>query len=443
MGLPTLSAHQEDAVKAAVQWQRDHEQQVFYLGGYAGTGKSTILPVCIDAMGIHPDDIQFVAPTAKAAKVMSSKLRDFGIEKRARTIHSLIYRPKPLRAEVLQKQLDDTKATYERHLEGLHEDGDSDWAQHPQTIELKKSMELLEKDLDKAFDRSEGPNFQLNVDSEARNAKLIVVDEASMVGDLIAGDLFGFDIPIFAMGDPGQLPPVGDKPGITHNKPDFFLTEIHRQARDNPIIRLATMAREQQSIKFGNYGDGVDVIQRIKDDATYNMDREAQIIVGTHKRRWMVTKKLRKALGFETTGPCAGEPLMICKNSKKFPDLVNGTTVNCLTDVGNLRERNVAIGLNIEDELGNKLNILAVQGLFEEHTLQQRGASTAPKNLAFRAKIESEHVDWAWAITCHKAQGSQWDDVILHDESGAFRDDWHLWLYTGITRAAKRLTIVV
>jgi exodeoxyribonuclease V len=55
----------------------------------------------------------------------------------------------------------------------------------------------------------------------------------------------------------------------------------------------------------------------------------------------------------------------------------------------------------------------------------------------------SDAFGFGYVLTVHKAQGSQWDDLVLFDESGAFRDHRHRWLYTGITRAAKRLTLVV
>jgi len=455
MGLPTLTPHQDDAVCDAKEWYAESsaggvlERPDYYLAGYAGTGKSTILPAIVDGTGVHPDNIEFVAPTGKAAKVMTEKLKQAGIERRARTIHSLIYRPRPLKAEVLEKQLRALKDQRTNILQDIHESGDMspeelvDWRRNPRLVEIDTTIAITEKDLDKAYDLSEGPKFQLNVDSDIRKAKLLVCDEASMVGSTIADDLRSFGIPILVMGDPGQLQPVGDAPGFTDRAPDFFLSEIHRQAKDNPIIALATMVREGKFLKAGKMGGGVEIVDRIRDTATYDQNREAQIIVGTNKRRWMVTSKLRKVLGYNSTGPCAGEPLLICKNSRNVPDLVNGTFVNCVHDAGFLEEGHDSFKLLIEDEFGVQRSVLAYQGMFEEHTLLKKGAATAPKNQAFRARIDSEHVDWGWAITCHKSQGSQWDDVILHDESAVFKDEWMKWLYTGVTRAAKRLTVVL
>jgi exodeoxyribonuclease-5 len=455
MGLPTLTPHQEDAVKEAKDWFAIHgdykpdlyvigvaDSPVFYLAGFAGTGKSTILPVIIDALGLPMELIRFCAPTGKAAKVMTEKLKAYGIDKRATTIHSLIYRPHPLRAEVLDKMLRDLEAQRLSVMDAMHDDGESQRSLE-RLAELDRTIGLVKHDLDKAFDNTEGPKFHLNVDSDIRKARLVVVDEGSMVGLTAGDDLKSFGVPILVMGDPGQLPPVGEPPGLTGGDPDFFLSEIHRQAKDNPIIYLATEAREGRSLKIGNYGDGVQVVSRANDNATYDANRDAQIIVGTNKKRWMVTAKLRRELGFRSTGPCKDEPLIICKNSKNIPDLVNGSFVNCEHDAGDLEKGDTSIKLLVMDEFGVQRSILAFQGLLEEHMAQKKGVSSAPKHLAFRARIENEHVDFGWAITTHKAQGSQWEEVVLHDESGVFREDAAKHLYTGITRAAKRLTVVL
>lgn len=450
MALPTLGTQQMDAVKAAKVWwnatsslsnmRLDEQVPYFYLGGYAGTGKSTILPVIIDAIGVNPDDVEFVAPTAKAAKVMGEKLRASGITKRPRTIHSLIYLPKPLKAEMLEKQLESLLAVATQLMQqGYARD-------EPRMIENAKSIELTRKDLDRAYKHVEGPRFSLNAESQILKARLVVVDEASMVGTEIAADLRGFDIPILCMGDPGQLRPVNDEPGLTGRKPDFFLSEIHRQARDNPIIALATRAREGQTLKVGRYEHGdyfAEVVERRHDKATYDESRDAQLIVGTNRKRWQVTQKLRTALGYISTGPCAGEPLLICRNSRKIPDLVNGTLVQCTKDVGDLEDGSAYFPVTIEDETGAVRSLAGVQGLLEEHHTKVKGFSSATNSESFRAKKECEHIDWGWVLTCHKAQGSQWDDVIVHDESHVFEEDSRFWLYTAVTRAAEHLTVIV
>ena len=87
------------------------------------------------------------------------------------------------------------------------------------------------------------PRFALNPKSDAAHARLIVLDEVSMVGEDMARDLMSFGKPILVLGDPGQLPPIQGEGAFTKDAPDIMLTEIHRQAAESAIIRLATMAR--------------------------------------------------------------------------------------------------------------------------------------------------------------------------------------------------------
>ena len=88
------------------------------------------------------------------------------------------------------------------------------------------------------------PRFVLNEQSIVRDAKLIVLDEVSMVGAEMAHDLLAFGKPILVLGDPGQLPPIKGDGAFTSDDPDVMLTEIHRQAGESAIIRLATLARQ-------------------------------------------------------------------------------------------------------------------------------------------------------------------------------------------------------
>ena len=313
MGLPTLSPHQMGAVHAAAEWWRTNPngENPFYLAGYAGTGKSTILPVIIDHLNLDPEDVAFACPTGKAAKVMTEKLRAFpGFEKTlARTIHSWIYLPQPLKAEMLEKDLEREKAARSKFLE---ENKDRDYTQDEEYTKRERSIVILERDLEKAYDNVEGPNFQLNVDSAVRECRLIVIDEASMVGEYLATDIQSFGVPIFVMGDPGQLPPVSDKPGFTNAEPDYQLTEIHRQALDSPIIRVADLARRGEWLNVGflpgqSADEWVNIIERRNDNVSYDPDRAAQIIVGTNRKRWDITSRIRKARGFTTTGPGVDE----------------------------------------------------------------------------------------------------------------------------------------
>src|SRR5262245_52552535 len=180
-----LSPQQDDALKAVSRWLKAGRPQMFRLFGYAGTGKTTLAR----HFASHVDgQVQFAAFTGKAAQVLRSK----GAVN-ARTIHSLIYRP--------------------RGEEAVADE-----------VTGKTSM---------------SPMFSLNRQSPVARARLIIVDECSMVDEELGRDLMSFGTPILVLGDPGQLPPISGGGYFTDYEPDFLLTEIHRQARDNPIIRLA------------------------------------------------------------------------------------------------------------------------------------------------------------------------------------------------------------
>ena len=419
----SLTNHQWTNVKLAAEWHKEAKNtsfdldmsgledayqenykrptmlgkgQDFFFGGFAGTGKTTVMPAVLEEFGLTPDEVAFCAPTGKAAKVMGGKLNDFGIRTTPTTIHKLIYLPKAERAQRIQTRM---QMLSEQIVRAKTSGGVISYADQKGMTELtlaqaEKKMIELGFDLARAMENNEGPTFTLRKREDIpEGIKLIIVDEGSMVGEFLATDLASFGLPILAFGDPGQLPPVGDSYGFDCENPDAFLTEIHRQAADNPIIRLATMAREGKPLKLGDYGDGVEVVERTNDKATLDMTREAMILCGTHVKRWTLTKKIRAALGYTETGPCEGEPLIFRKNSRKLTQMVNGTIVTCVSETGDLHKGDSSFKLKIKDT---------------------------------------------------EADGAEYDiEVVIHDESGAFRDAASRWLYTGITRAAKRLTVVV
>src|SRR6188508_3830737 len=179
-----FTPHQDDALLAVADWLRarpgtGNTPQVFRLFGYAGTGKTTLARHIADGVD---GEVKYAAFTGKAALVMRNKGCDG-----ASTIHSLIYRAK--------------------------ESG------------------------------VEQPSFELWDDAPASKAKLIVIDECSMVDAELGRDLLSFGVPVLVLGDPAQLPPIqaGASSGgfFTEAEPDVMLTEVHRQAQDNPIVRLS------------------------------------------------------------------------------------------------------------------------------------------------------------------------------------------------------------
>ena len=455
--MKTPTEHQFGAIKKVAYWYQNDQQMeysaegnmlapVLTFGGLAGTGKSACLPNIVEQLKLHPEDVAFVAPTGKAAKVMNEKLRLDGVITQTKTIHSAMYLPKALKAEVLEKRLKlchDVLNGYGSEM--IREDDDTVYFEGSAiTIKhLKEIIKITKHDLDKAYTVAEGPKFTFNVESKLFDKKLIIIDEASMVGAEIARDLRSFGVPILAIGDPGQLPPVADTAGFNIENPDVFLTEIHRQAKDNPIIWLSMLARAGELLPLGTHSDKVRVIKRSQDNVSYDPDRDVQVIVGTNANRWRVTDKIRVALGYDSDAPMIGEKLICCRNSVTNPAVVNGTIVTVTGAPDELIDGSDAFSIKYEDDEGIARHSLVYQGLFEEHKAKKRDHFTADKREAFQSRKRNEHFDWAWAITCHKSQGSSWPDVCVHDESGVFREDSAKWLYTAITRSSDILTVVV
>lgn len=270
--------------------------------------------------------------------------------------------------------------------------------------------------------------FVLNQDSEAKYAKLIVIDECSMVGEELARDLLSFGRKVLVLGDPFQLPPVKDAGFFTNAKPDIMLTEIHRQARDNPIIRMSMDIRERRGLHYGTYGESK-VIHRdeVEQEEVLAAD---QIIVGVNKTRHAFNSRVRQLREIEGPHPTVGEKV-ICLRNNHAKKLLNGQ----MWKVGEFRDKGrdeFELVVLPEDEPVASRLVYTHASFFTGEEDQ----------LEWKIRRQYDEFTFGYAITCHKAQGSQWNNVYLFDESGAFRDDRDRWLYTAVTRASERITVV-
>ena len=252
-----------------------------------------------------------------------------------------------------------------------------------------------------------------------------------MVDEQLGRDLLSFGTPVLVLGDPAQLPPISGGGFFTEHEPDHLLTEIHRQAQDNPIIRLALDVREGREFMHGDYGTA-QVIG--KDQVTQDLVLEAdQVLVGTNRTRKRYNMRLRELKGFTASYPQAGDKL-VCLRNDPAKGLLNGSLWKVMTS----SRETVKPGINLlvspeEDDPDRgvaKIKLLKAQ--FEDPDTE----------IPWATKKRFDDFDYGYALTVHKAQGSQWDNVVLFDESWAFKETRQRWLYTAITRAAKRLTIV-
>src|SRR5260370_5195709 len=359
------SPQQSRALKDVAAWLKAGEPQIFRLFGYAGTGKTTLARHI--AEGID-GDVVFGAFTGKAALVLRQKgCRD------AATIHSLIYRPK----------------------------------------------ETEEED----------PVFVLNKESAVCKAELVIIDECSMVDEELGQDLLSFETPVVVRGDRAKWPPVKGGGFFTETEPDVMLSEVHRQAADNPIIRLSMEIREGGRLAHGVYGDSR-VVRREAVGASAVLAAD-QVLVGINRTRRAHNARIRELRGFAEPLPMVGEKLVCLKNDKT-KGLLNGSiwTVEKLRP---MRKGHVRMNVVAEDDMAKssvKIDVL-------------KDFLNAEAEIPYALRRNAAEFDYGYALTVHKAQGSQWDDVVLFDESYAFREHRSRWLYTGLTRAPKRITVVL
>lgn len=278
-------------------------------------------------------------------------------------------------------------------------------------------------------DKGGEPEFVIDRDSVVNDADLVVIDEVSMVGAELAQDLLSFGKKVLVLGDPFQLPPVKDAGFFTDVTPDIMLTEIHRQAADNPIIRMSMDIREGRGLQFGAYGESK-VIHTGEVDRAEVLAAD-QILVGRNKTRITYNDRVRNLLSLPARVPVP-EDRLICLRNNRERGLLNGQIWKARQV--KIKGRGV-IQMLIDPEDGTRV---ADQTVFtHEKFFQGR-----EEDLPWHERRRFDEFYFGYAITCHKAQGSQWDHVYLFDESNAFRDDRDRWLYTAVTRAAEKITVV-
>lgn len=417
-----FAPQQQQAIDAVTGWYADHdpERQVFRLFGYAGTGKTTLARHIVDSLGVRA---LFAAFTGKAAYVLRSKGCDG-----ASTIHSLIYSPQ----EKVRAKLNDLQAQHAAATDPME-------------------RERLERAIKVETDRLATPDFILREDSELDGAPLLVLDEVSMVGTRIAADLLSFGAKILCLGDPAQLPPVEGGGYFINADPDALLTEIHRSALDSPVTRLASSVRQSppgdRTLGLPGMDGDSGRTQLVTRDQLVGFD---QVLVGTNKTRWQAIHLLRALHGLTGNHPVPGDRIIGLANSVEA-DVFNGQQFTVRDVLGQTDDR---IRLLVEDDAGTARSLVCwlagFTGIEGEKAAKREGRGTVVA------------ATFAQAITCHKSQGSQWDNVLIVDESYVFaraeageaqragRQDaaaaGHLagqrWLYTAITRAAKRVVVI-
>lgn len=412
-----LTQCQENAKKLIEEWYFNTNDQVFVLSGYAGTGKTFLIDYLVrNVLRLKiGTEVAFVSPTGKAAANLLKKGTIAG------TVHSLIY------------------------------------VRDADEFDVDENGEIIERD-ELSFIKRE------KIDEKI---KLIIIDEASMINETVLCDLLSFNVKCLFCGDSAQLPPVNGACSLLE-RPHYTMTEIVRQAQDNPIVQLATMARNGEVIPYGNYGDSVCVAPQnaLRGERRKRLFLSAdQIICGRNKTRNDLNDEIRRYKGIaeKQTLPLDGEKVICTLNDWEKP-LDNEERFHLVNGIIGVA-RNVKEGFDdlatmefTADFMETSVKVPFDTGIFTtgqyKHTYGRRaitlsdGTVVGDDNFELLRKLRSVsdepvcRFEFAYAVTCHKAQGSEFDFVIVFDESWVFGAERNHWLYTAITRAKKKLLII-
>lgn len=386
-----LTPKQLEGLNIAVQRYRNHERYTV-ISGYAGSGKSTLVKFIVAALQVPEEQIIYACFTGKACNVLQQK----GC-KNVCTLHRLLYEWRP-----------------------------------------KK---------DGGFVRI--PYTELEYD-------IVIVDEVSMASKELMTQLFTHDVYVICLGDPFQLPPINpDDDNHLLDSPHIFLDEIHRQAQESEIIRISMDIRAQRLLeKF----DGKDVKIIGREDLVNGMYTWAdQILCATNETRININNEMRALAGLEGD-PKDGDKIICLKNQWDILDsagdpLVNGT----IGYLKNPYSRTLILPYRLggtKFEIINSDVVTETNTTFEDLNMDKKLILTGQPALDWKTKYalnKNMKTQWmvpmeftyGYAITCHKAQGSQWDNVLVIEERFPFAQEEHArWLYTALTRAAKKLIIV-
>ena len=393
-----LNEKQKNGLTLALQRYKNKEKYTV-IAGYAGAGKSTLVRFIIEELktyGVKETDVCFACFTGKAAQVLLKKGN-----KNVITLHKLLYKSIP-----------------------------------------KESG---------GFVRIPNPSIPY---------KIVVVDEVSMAPKTLMDLLFKHNVYVICLGDPFQLPPV-DKKEDNHllDAPHIFLDEIMRQAQESEIIQLSMAIRENHPIEVFQ-GKEVQILN--KEELNTGMLTWAdQILVATNATRVSINAQMRKLLNFGEQ-PQDGDKIICLRNywdcfSDNEEPLVNGTIgilknsfltkrylPRIVKSIDGLSHIDLIMGDFISDsgmyfhslEMDKKMIDIG------EFSLDWKTVYQLNRNPKTR-DIPPLEFTYGYAITCHKAQGSEWDKVLVIEEKFPFDKIEHArWLYTAVTRSSEKLVLV-
>lgn len=423
---------------------------LFLMKGYAGTGKTSLVGALVKTMADLQQKSLLLAPTGRAAKVFSNYAGQ-----KAFTIHKKIYRQKAFSNE----------PTGFLPTDNLHKD----------TIFIVDEASMIAND---------------GVDS-------FIFGTGRLLDDLIQYVYSGENCRLILMGDVAQLPPVSqtESPalnpeilkGYNLNVTEVALTQVVRQEGDSGILFNATRLRDAlrnneveifPKLKLKGFSDfrkigGEDLIEEIS--AAYSRDgiEDTIIITRSNKRATIYNNGIRNRILYREEELSSGDRLMVAKNNyfwttgcKEMDFIANGEIIQVLrvrrtTEMYGFRFADVCVRFQDYDlemdvkilldtlqtdspALPKELNDKLFYTILEDYSDIPTKAGKMKK-----MKVDPHYnvlqVKYAYAVTCHKAQGGQWMNVFLdigYITEEMLGEDFYRWLYTAITRATDRLYLV-
>lgn len=389
-----LTKKQEEGLQIALDRHRAGEKYTV-ISGYAGTGKSTLVRFIIDALDVDKNKVAYATYTGKAAEVLRKKGNP-----NAMTLHKLLYDSIP----------------------------------------------------------RQGGGF-IRIPKKQLDYSIVVVDEVSMVPKTMVDMLLAHRIYILFLGDPFQLPQIDKKETHTLlDKPHIFLDQVMRQAAESEIIQLTMKIRNGEDIPFMH---GKEVIVAPKAELVTGHLTWADIIIcATNKTRHNMNRQKRELLGYSGVLQ-TGERIIVKRNYWEDCDedgnaLVNGTVgtvanpyesfVRIPSYVKNDRRDLPLIGCIFTPDGGKSFDTFEIDKdylLKEEPCVDWRVSYQLGKLKPKIGDILPKQATYGYALTCHAAQGSEFDKVLVIEESFPFDKVEHQrWLYTAATRAAEKLVLV-
>jgi exodeoxyribonuclease-5 len=376
-----LSPDQVNAVQQATRWYGSRDPRPFFISGPAGSGKTTVASHVLAALGTTT---QALAPTNRAARI----LRTRGVSG-ARTIHSVLFQP-------TNWCWTENHATDNRCIQ--------EESKHSHGVRFFKRM-----------DPPEG-------------VKCFTIDEASMVGERIGNDIGLFGVKTIVIGDPYQLPPVGDNPAYSVNDlPGVALEVSHRFDSLSDIGKLANIIRVSSDLK-----DWKGLIEHVGFD---EVDNYNLLLAWRNETRWQIITTLRSLRGKSLATPQIGDRLISVANTYEAGVL----NADELTVVG---EPTPAVNLGA-------INIpTREQGLVQawKAGFQDFEGEKWAAQLGRRKGSDICALTWSECMTVHKAQGGEWDNVLVVDDlekmKYVLKDDLKTWAYTAVTRAVKKVDFI-